>query len=52
VNGIKGLLELSNVVIKQLEIVGDLFFAAYRGRENDDLTAGLPRDTVGVLRSK
>src|SRR5260370_1081761 len=42
-------LQLGNIVIKQLEIIGDFFFAADGRREHENLTARLTRDTVGRL---
>src|SRR2546430_14823464 len=44
---VKSLLELGDVVVEQLEIVGDLFFAADRGHQDDDLRAGFARNGVG-----
>src|SRR2546428_717994 len=43
---VESLLQLGNIVIKQLEIIGDFLFAADGGHEDDDLRAGVTSDGV------
>ena len=49
---VKGLLELGDVVVEQLEVVGDLFFAADRRHKYDDLPAVSRAIEFGVFKSK
>src|SRR4029077_18389782 len=44
--GVQSLLEFGDIVVEQLEIIGDLFFAADAGHENDNLATGVARDGV------
>src|SRR5437660_12752817 len=44
---VEGLLQFGDIVIKQLEIIGDFFFPADRRHEDDDLRAGVAGDGVG-----
>src|SRR5882724_5828517 len=50
--GVQSLLEFGDIVVEQLEIIGDLFFAADAGHENDNLAAGVPRDGVRCFQIK
>src|SRR5437016_12888320 len=43
---VKGLLQLRNIVIKQLEVVGDFLFSAHRRHQHDDPRAGFTGDGV------
>src|ERR1700674_1364276 len=46
VRGVEGLLKLCDVVVEQLEVIGDLLFAADGGRQDDNLPARLTCDAV------
>jgi len=52
VSGVERFFQLADVVVKQFEIIGDLFFAANRWRQNEYLAAGLASHGVGVFKSK
>src|SRR6266852_6663207 len=46
---VKSFLELGDIVVEQFEVIGNLFFAADRGHQDDDLRAGFARDGIGRL---
>src|SRR5260370_34672510 len=52
VSPVKSFLKLGDVVIEQFEVVGNFFFAADRGHQDNDLRAGLARDGTGRLQVK
>src|ERR1700732_355417 len=50
VSGVKRLLQLADVVVKQLEVIGDFFFASDRRRQHEHLSACFARDGIRSLQ--
>src|SRR5258708_36332574 len=50
--GVKPLLQLADVIVKELEVIGDFFFASDRRRQHEDLSACFARDRIRSLQIK
>src|SRR5216683_370924 len=50
VRGVERLLELADVVIEKLKVIGDFFFSPDRWRQNENLAASFAADGIGSLK--